>query len=210
MTERPNERIAYFNGAFMPESHVLVPFRDRGFRWGDGVFDTERTVAGRLFRLEDHIQRLYRSLRYLRIEIAETPERMARITREVVERNLPMLAEGEDYWVYQNVSRGADWVGDEPHMRPGPTVIVHVQPLPLRPRAALFRDGIRLMTPPIRRTPPQAQSPRAKLTNYINATLADLHAKSLHPDAWASLLDMDGHLNEGPGRICGWRRRASS
>ncbi|MBT7648672.1 MAG: hypothetical protein HN768_16680 [Rhodospirillaceae bacterium] len=200
MTDRPNERISYFNGEYVPESHVVVPFRDRGFRWGDGAFDTERTVNGKLFRLKEHIDRLYRSLRYLKIEVNETPEEMVAITEEVVKRNLSLLPEGEDYWVFQNVSRGADWVGDEPNLRRGPTVIVHVQPIPFRSRAKLYREGIELMIAPFRRTPPESQSPRAKLTNYINVTLADMHVKAQNPDAWAGLLDINGNLNEGTGQ----------
>jgi len=200
MAERPNERVAYFNGEIVPESHVVVPFRDRGFRWGDGAFDTARTVDGKIFKLKQHIDRLYRSLRYLRIKIDETPDELARITEDVVRQNLSLLPKGEDYWVFQNVSRGADWVGDEPNLRNGPTVIVHVQPLPLKSRASLFRDGIDLMVSPIRRTPPEAQSPRAKMTNYINLTLADMHVKAQNPNAWAAMLDTNGKLNEGTGQ----------
>lgn len=200
MTGRPNERVAYFNGDIVPESHVLVPFRDRGFRWGDGVFDTERTVNGKIFKLKEHIDRLYRSLRYLRIKVKETPAEMAAMTEEVVQRNLPLLPKGEDYWVHQNVSRGADWVGDEPNVREGATVIIHVQPLLLRARASVFRDGIKLLVSPIRRTPPEAQSPRAKMTNYINPTLAEISVKAQSPDAWPAMLDINGRLNEGTGQ----------
>lgn len=200
MTGRPNERVAYFNGDIVPESHVLVPFRDRGFRWGDGVFDTERTVNGKIFKLKEHIDRLYRSLRYLRIKVKETPAEMAAMTEEVVQRNLPLLPKGEDYWVHQNVSRGADWVGDEPNVREGATVIIHVQPLLLRARASVFRDGIKLLVSPIRRTPPEAQSPRAKMTNYINPTLAEISVKAQSPDAWPAMLDIHGRLNEGTGQ----------
>ena len=198
--DRPNERIAYFNGDFVPESHVLVPFRDRGFRHGDGVFDTARTVRGEIFRLKEHIDRLYRSLRYLRIEPPESPDEMGEATEEVVRRNLSRLPEGEDYWVFQNVSRGPDWVGDEPNLRRGPTVVVHVMPLPLRERATLFRDGIELMTSSFRRIAPDAQSPRAKMSSYINLILADMEVKAGNPKAWASLLDVDGRLNEGTGQ----------
>lgn len=200
MTSRPNERVAYFNGEIVPESHVLVPFRDRGFRWGDGVFDTERTVDGKIFKLREHIDRLYRSLRYLHIKIKETPAEMSAMTEEVVQRNLPLLPRGEDYWVHQNVSRGADWVGDEPNVREGATVIIHVQPLLLRARASLFRDGIKMLVSPIRRTPPEAQSPRAKMTNYINPTLAEISVKAQSPDAWPAMLDINGRLNEGTGQ----------
>lgn len=198
--ERPNERIAYFNGDFVPESHVLVPFRDRGFRFGDGVFDTARTVDGRIFRLREHVDRLYRSLRYMRIEPPERPDEMAAATEEVVRRNLSLLPEGEDYWVFQNVSRGADWVGDEPNLRDGPTVVVHVRPLPLRERAPLFRDGIELMTASMRRIAPDAQSPRVKMSSYVNLILADMEVKAANPRAWATMLDANGYLNEGVGQ----------
>ena len=198
--DRPNERIAYFNGEFVPESHVLIPFRDRGFRFGDGVFDTARTVDGAIFRLKEHVERLYRSLRYLRIEPPESPEEMGAATEEVVRRNLSLLPEGEDYWVFQNVSRGPDWVGDEPNLRRGPTVVVHVMPLPLRERAALFRDGIELMTSSFRRIAPDAQSPRAKMSSYINLILADMEVKASNPKAWATMLDVEGRLNEGVGQ----------
>jgi branched-chain amino acid aminotransferase len=200
MIDRPNERVAYFNGDIVPESHVLVPFRDRGFRWGDGVYDTERTIDGKIFKLPEHIDRLYRSLRYLHITIKETPAEIAAITEEVVRQNLSLLPKGEDYWVHQNVSRGADWVGDEPNLREGATVIVHVQPLLLRARASLFRDGIKLLVSPIRRTPPEAQSPRAKMTNYINQTMAEIHVKAQSSEAWPAMLDVNGRLNEGTGQ----------
>ena len=62
------DRIAYFNGRFVPEREVLVPFRDRGFKYGDAVFDTTRTFGHRVFKLAEHVERLYRSLRYLRID----------------------------------------------------------------------------------------------------------------------------------------------
>src|SRR5205814_4330508 len=85
------DRIAYFNGRFVPEREVLVPFRDRGFKYGDAVFDTTRTFGHRIFKLADHVERLYRSLRYLRIDPELAPARMIEITEEVVRRNLPLL-----------------------------------------------------------------------------------------------------------------------
>ena len=57
------ERIAYFNGSYVQESEVLIPFRDRGFVLGDAVFDTARTFGGKIFKLGEHIERLYRSLK---------------------------------------------------------------------------------------------------------------------------------------------------
>ena len=68
MAHAAGERVAYYNGKIVPEHDVRVPFRDRGFKYGDAVFDTTRTFGHRIFRLQEHLERLYRSLRYLRID----------------------------------------------------------------------------------------------------------------------------------------------
>ena len=74
MTALANERVAYFNGKIVPESDVLIPFRDRGFMAGDAVFDTARTVNHRIFKLREHIDRLYNSLRYIQVDPRISPE----------------------------------------------------------------------------------------------------------------------------------------
>ncbi|MEJ2088014.1 MAG: hypothetical protein P8Y69_05985 [Gammaproteobacteria bacterium] len=68
MDEGGNQRIAYYNGQYLPEDQVRIPFRDRGFLLGDGVFDMTRTFGGRIFRIGEHVERLFRSLRALRID----------------------------------------------------------------------------------------------------------------------------------------------
>jgi branched-chain amino acid aminotransferase len=193
------DRIAYFNGRYVPEREVLVPFRDRGFKYGDAVFDTTRTFGHRVFKLREHVDRLYRSLRYLRIDPGVTQEAMIEITGEVVRRNLPLLEPDEDYWVTQRVSRGLDPSAREIWPQDGATVIVECVPLPLRERATLYRDGIRVMTPSVRRTPPEALSPRVKTHNYLNLIAGGLEVGAQDPGAWAVLLDTSGNLAEGLG-----------
>lgn len=193
------ERVAYFNGQILPESQVLIPFRDRGFIYGDGIFDTARTFGGRIFKLREHITRLYQSLKYVAIDPGLTPDEMTAITQEVIERNLPLLAEGEDYWVTQRVSRGLDPARSDGHEEGGPTVIVECTPLPIKARASLYRDGISVIFPSVRRTPPEALSPNVKSHNYLNMIVADLEVRSYNPNAWAVLLDTRGFLAEGLG-----------
>jgi branched-chain amino acid aminotransferase len=193
------DRIAYFNGRYVPEREVLVPFRDRGFKYGDAVFDTTRTFGHRVFKLAEHVERLYRSLRYLRIDPGLTQDAIVEITGEVVRRNLPLLEPDEDYWVTQRVSRGLDPSAREIWPQPGATVIVECVPLPLRERAPLYRDGIRVMTPSVRRTPPEALSPRVKTHNYLNLIAGGLEVSAQDPSAWAVLLDTSGNLAEGMG-----------
>lgn len=199
MARAAGERIAYHNGRFVAEREVLVPFRDRGFKYGDAVFDTTRTFGHRIFKLREHVERLYRSLRYLRIDPGLSPAAMMEITEEVLRRNLPLLPPDEDYWVTQRVSRGLDPSEQAIWGHPGATVIVECVPLPLGERASLFRDGIRVLVPSVRRTPPEALSPRVKTHNYLNLIAGNLEIKARDPEAWAILLDMQGNLAEGLG-----------
>jgi branched-chain amino acid aminotransferase len=193
------ERIAYFNGRYVPERLVLVPFRDRGFKYGDAVFDTTRTFGHRVFKLAEHVERLYRSLRYLRIDPGVTPDAMVAITEEVLRQNLPLLDPDDDYWVTQRVTRGLDPSARATWPQDGATVIVECVPLPLRERAALYRDGIRMVTPSVRRTPAASLSPRVKTHNYLNLIAGDLEVRAQDPGAWAILLDTAGNVTEGLG-----------
>lgn len=199
MPKNTNERMAWFNGELMPESEVRISFRDRGWLFGDTAFDVARTFGGKPFKLREHVERLYRTLAYLQIDPGMTSEEMCRVSEQVVEANLPLLEPGRDYWVGQRISRGLMPLDGEEIERSGPTIVVDCTPLPLSSRAADFRDGIEVVVPSVRRTPPESMSPRAKMCNYINLVLGDLEAKSRNPRAWAILLDTSGNLAEGLG-----------
>src|SRR5690348_1536005 len=194
-----NQRIAWFNGKFMPENQVLIPFRDRSWKYGDGAFDMTRTFNGVPFRLKEHIDRFYRSLRYLRIDPGLSPREMIGLSEQVVERNEHLRQDAGDWWVGQRVSRGVDAVGDEGWDHTGPNVVIEVVPLPLKQRARHFRDGAEVMVTATRRTSPSMLSPRAKMHNYLNMIVAEMPVKASNPEAWAILLDENGNLAEGLG-----------
>jgi len=199
-SRKPRERVVYFNGRIIPESQALVPFRDRGWKYGDAAFDMTRTFNHRLFRLKDHIDRLYNSLRYLQIDPALTPAEMMSITEQVAAENVKLLEPDEDCWVGQRISRGVDRVaGDAWDYPDGATVVVESMPLTLKERAPLYRDGIDVVIPSVRRTPPESLSPRAKTHNYLNLILGELEVQPHAPQAWPVLLDMNGNLTEGRG-----------
>lgn len=197
--EEHSERVAYFNGDIVPESEVLIPFRDRSFKYGDGAFDMTRTFGTRIFKLDEHLDRLYDSLRYFRLDPGISQDEMKSATMSVLETNLPLLEEGGDYWVGQRVTRGVDVPGGDLSTYSGANVIVECTPLPLGPRAKLFRDGIDVWFPSVRRVGPESLSPRAKSHNYLNLIMGDIEAKEANPDAWAILLDGRGFLTEGIG-----------
>ena len=171
MPKNTNERMAWFNGELMPESEVRISFRDRGWLFGDTAFDVARTFGGKPFRLREHVERLYRTLAYMQVDPGMTPEEMCRVSEQVLEANLPLLDSDRDYWVGQRISRGLMPLDGEPIERSGPTIVVDCTPLPLSSRAQDFRDGIEVVVPSVRRTPPESMSPRAKMCNYINLVL---------------------------------------
>jgi len=193
------ERVAYCNGEIVPESEVMVSFRDRSFKYGDGVFDVARTFGGRIFKLQEHVDRLYASLKYMAIDPGLSPETVMQLTREVTEQNLPLLKADEDYWVAQRISRGEEVPEGDFQDSREPMVIIECTPLPLKARAPLYRDGIEIFFPSVRRTPPDSISPNVKVHHYLNLILADLEVRSHSPNAWAILLDTRGFLSEGMG-----------
>ena len=199
MTHTPHPRLAWFNGEFVPENRVLLSFRDRSWKYGDGAFDMTRTFHGRAFRLKEHIDRFYRSLRYLRLDPGIGPQEMIALSEELVVRNEHLRAAAGDWWVAQRVSRGVDPVEGETPERLGPNVVLECTPLPLKSRARQIREGLDVWTPAQRRIAPDMLSPRAKSHNYLNMIVAEQSVKAHDPDGWAILLDVNGNLAEGMG-----------
>jgi len=199
MSARANERVAWFNGEFMPEREVRIPFRDSSWVYGDGCFDMTRTFGHRLFKVKEHVERLYKSLKYLRIDPGFGPDRMTALTEQLLERNLHLLGPEDDYWVGQRISRGVKDVPGDNLDYHGPNIVLECAPLPFAQRAKLFKDGIRVMVPSQRRVPPDSITPRAKTHNYLNLIVADQEVQSVDPEAWAVLLDINGNLAEGLG-----------
>jgi branched-subunit amino acid aminotransferase/4-amino-4-deoxychorismate lyase len=199
MSTLANERVAWFNGKIVPEHEVRIPFRDSSWLYGDGAFDMTRSFGGKPFKLKEHMERFYRSLKYLRIDPGMSAEKMIAVSEDVFERNRHLLGPDEDYWIGQRVSRGVKDVPGDNLDYHGPNVVVECMPLPFRQRARLFIEGIKVMVPSHRRTPPESLTPRAKTHNYLNLIVANQEIHAIDPSAWAILLDANGNLCEGLG-----------
>jgi branched-chain amino acid aminotransferase len=199
MSTRTNERVAWFNGEFMPEREVRIPFRDSSWIYGDGCFDMTLSFGHQLFKVKEHVDRLYRSLKYLSIDPGFGRQRMCALTEELFERNRHLLGVDDDYWVGQRISRGVKEVEADNLDHHGPNIVLECAPLPFVQRAKLFRHGIRVVVPSHRRVPPDSLTPRAKTHNYLNLVVANQEVQSLDPEAWAVLLDVNGNLAEGMG-----------
>ena len=190
----PDELYMYLNGNIIKESRArLSPF-DRGFLWGDGVYEITPCFRRRLYRLGDHLDRLYSSLRYVRIDPGMEKEEMERVTLDVLEANFERL-EGEGaYRVGHWVTRGLD----SPSMTArdaGPaTICIFWRPVQIEKIMGFYKDGVKLTVVPTRRIPPQCVEARAKVSSKMNQILAELDA-----DVYGSLslmLDIYGNVSE--------------
>ena len=188
------EGLCYVNGSFMPASEAKVSIFDRGFTSGEGVYDVTRSFGHKLFKLDEHIARLYRSLKYVRIDCGMPAEEMIRLSIEVFERNKHLLAQGDDCAVWQVISRGVDrFTKGRPVTA---TVAVFCVPIAYHSFAREYVEGCILITPSIRRTPPQSLEAKAKVTNKVNHTMAAFEAKQVNPRATPLMLDLDGNISE--------------
>jgi branched-chain amino acid aminotransferase len=190
------EFIAYLNGKWIPRSELKIDVADRGFRVGDTVFDVTRTFNGTSFLLDRHIDRLYRSMKYTRIDIGMPIEEMTRITVEAVERNREHLAEHGDFDIWHAITRGP---GRWAYECENPTVIIDVAPVPWD----WFGDsmaGAKGVITKTRSMSAETVDPKIKHHSRLNFNMAEMEAGDVEPNGgWPILTDGSGNLTEGVG-----------
>ncbi len=186
---------AYFNGDWIPFSQVTISPSDRGFTVGDLVFEVERTFNGKPFRLKEHIERLYRSLTYVRMDSGLSDEEMTSITEEAVERAKADHPQVNEFWMRQIVTRGTVDLFDPP----APTVLVQVGEQGFW-YADLYDIGMHGVIAKTRAYSPQALDPKIKHYSRMNFVLAHQEAHDVEPGAWPIIIDDRGFLAEGNGQ----------
>jgi branched-chain amino acid aminotransferase len=196
------EPLVYLNGRMTPASQAHLAIYDAGIVLGATVTEMTRTFRHKPFRLEDHIQRLYRSLRYVRIDIGLTPDELISVSHELLAHNARLLVEGDELGLIHFVTPGeyktyAGSAGIAPRLTP--TVCVHTFPLPFELWAAKMQHGAHVVTPSIRHVPPQCCDPKIKYRSRMHYYLADKEAQAVDPNAVALLLDLDGNVTETSG-----------
>jgi branched-chain amino acid aminotransferase len=190
-----SEMTIFLNGAFVPESAAKVSVLDSGFNAGDGVYDVTRSFGHKPFRLREHTARLFRSLRYTRIDCGISPQEMEKITLEILERNKPLMGKDDDVALWQVVSRGVR--SSRGNRAAGnATVTVYGIVIGFEEFARQYIEGAKLIIPSTRRIPPQCLEPKAKITNKMNHNMAIFEAKQADPRAIPLMLDLDGNISE--------------
>lgn len=196
------EPLVYLNDGFVPASAAKLNIYDLGLVLGATLTEMTRTFGHRLFRAEDHVARLYRSLRFAGIGVPLSAEAMLARTRELVEANARLLAPGEDLGVVHFVTPGENalYAGSAGSAGPlRPTVCIHSFPLRFQLWRHLFTDGAHVVTPSIRHIPPQCLEPKMKNRSRLHWFLADRQTQAVDPRAISLLLDLDGNVTECAG-----------
>jgi branched-chain amino acid aminotransferase len=190
-TTNEARRVAFLDGQLVPETEAKVSISDFGVRRGDAVFDSWRTFRGRHFKLDDHLDRLYRSARYARIVPQLSRQEIEQAAEAVLEQNRDTLGPDDDLLFVGWLSAGPDAVAAKG------TTLIACKPVPFAGFAHYYTAGTRLITPPTRRIPHQAIEPQAKTTTYLNHHIALREAKAFDPGCWGALiLDVDGYITE--------------
>lgn len=182
----------YLDGRFVPPHEARVSVFDHGLLYGDGVFEGIRIYVGRVFKLREHVERIYDSAKALMLEIPLDREELERVVVETVRRNAL-----QDGYVRLVVTRGEGDLGLDPRNCPKPTVFVIADEITLFPQE-LYTRGMRVVTVATRRMNVDALNPRIKSLNYLNNIVAKVEANLLGY-AEVVMLNADGFVVEGTG-----------
>ncbi|MFO1066821.1 MAG: branched-chain-amino-acid transaminase [Pirellulales bacterium] len=179
----------YINGKYYPKADAKINVYDHGLLYGDGAFEGLRAYAGRVFRLEEHIDRLYESARAILLEIPLSKEAMMDAVRATVARN-----NFTDCYIRLVITRGAGALGLDPHRTSDPQVIIIADLISLYPQEK-YDNGLEIVTASTIRNHPVALSPRIKSLNYLNNIMAKIEG-SLAGCAEALMLNHRGEVAE--------------
>jgi branched-chain amino acid aminotransferase len=193
-------RMVYISGELVPEHEARISIFDSAIMLADTVTESTRTFRHTPFKLDEHIERLFLSMKLTRIDPRMSVAEMKAITLRVLEANLGNYAAREDCWIVHNISRGLSVAGADPTKQLGaPTVMIFTQPMDLRSWANFYKDGCHAVTPMSRMVPSQSLDPRIKNRSRLPYTLAEMEVKLVDPLAQSVILDLDGHVAENKG-----------
>ena len=197
-----SQRVVYFNGEFVSESEARVSIFDSALMFGDMAFEMTRSFGGKLFRLRDHLERLYASLKLMEVDCGLTIDEMETITEDTFERNRPTEADDVDWQIMHDVSRGPLSIYESVFPEGcQPTVSINCWPLikHMSGVGTLYDRGIDIVLVPQLAVPAHLIDPKAKTRSRLHYQIANLQAARMGNGLWPCLLDPDGFLAEGTG-----------
>lgn len=182
----------YISGTYYPKSDAKISVYDHGLLYGDGVFEGLRAYSGKVFRLEQHIDRLYDSAKAILLTIPISKAEMTEAVQETIKRN-----DLADAYVRLVITRGSGSLGLDPNRTSDPQVIIIADHIALYPKE-LYENGLEIITAATIRNHPAALDPRIKSLNYLNNIMAKLEGQ-LAGCAEALMLNHRGEVAECTG-----------
>jgi branched-subunit amino acid aminotransferase/4-amino-4-deoxychorismate lyase len=180
---------ANYNGDWIPNAELCIGVDDLGFLLGATVTERLRTFGGAVFRLDEHMRRLHRSLEIVGLEADAIANRIAKAIPEFVSRNREQIDNDDDWSIVAFATPGIAGGGR-------PTVCVHGYPLQFQLWADQFERGVSVVVSDIRQIPPECLPPELKCRSRMHFYLADRQAAQRQPGAREILLDEDGFVAE--------------
>jgi branched-chain amino acid aminotransferase len=189
---RYDNLIVHVDGKYVPARDASVTVFDHGLLYGDGVFEGIRLYRGCVFRLEQHLKRLYDSARYIMLDIPRSPAEMSEVVCETCRRN-----ELTDGYIRLVVTRGPGTLGLAPWLCPRPSVLCIAASIQLYPQE-FYERGLDVVCAATRRTYVGAFNARCKSLNYLNNIMAKIEAHNAGC-LEALMLDQSGFVIEATG-----------
>ncbi len=185
-----SEQCIYLNGEFVSKENAKVSVYDHGFLYGDGIFEGIRLYNGNIFKLREHLDRLYDSAKSIMLEIPLSYEEMQEAVAETLRKN--NLKNG---YIRLVVSRGPGDLGLDPRRSPQAWVIIIAEQLAIYPEEA-YVNGLKTISVSPRRNLPDALNPKIKSLNYLNNILVKIQS-NLAGVGEAIMLNSQGYVAEG-------------
>jgi len=182
--------VIYCNGAFVQEEEAKVSLFDHGFLYGDGIFEGIRAYHGRVFKLDEHLKRLYESAQSIQLNIGISKGDMQEIVFETLRRNGL-----DDAYIRLVVSRGKGDLGLDPTKCPVAAIFCIADQIKIFEKK-MYEQGLPVVTVAIRRNNMDSLSPRIKSLNYLNNILAKIEANEAGA-VEGVMLNQDGYVAEG-------------
>lgn len=186
------ELFVYIDGVYYPKSEAKISVFDHGLLYGDGVFEGIREYNGVVFKLKEHVDRLYRSAHVIELNIPMTKEEMCGVVVDGLRKN-----KLRDSYIRLVVTRGFGDLGLDPRKCPKPSIICITDMISLHAHDAK-ENGITTAFSWVRRNPVDATSHEIKSLNYLNSVLAKIEANANGVDE-AICLESNGYVAEGVG-----------
>ena len=196
------ETQVYLNGKIVPSSEAHIAIYDASVVLGATLTDMERTFGHQLFRLDEHLDRFFRSCKYARIDPPISKGQTRKIVEELVHHNAQFIDSTQELGCIQFISPGefkvyAGSAGNADDMEP--TFCIHTFPLPFSFWKNYYLEGAHVVTPSIRQVPPQCVDPKIKCRSRMHWWLADQETHLVDPKAVSLCLDLNGNITETSG-----------